>query len=36
MRFFFGTGKYTPDAAVQGDMGWKPIIVKQWKAVCNH
>ncbi|WAQ95327.1 hypothetical protein MAR_028017 [Mya arenaria] len=36
MRFFLGTGNYTPIAAVYGDMGWKPIIVDQWKSVCNH
>jgi hypothetical protein len=36
MRFFLGTGKYTPIVAVQGDMGWKPIIIDQWKSVCNH
>ncbi|XP_060596570.1 uncharacterized protein LOC132750580 [Ruditapes philippinarum] len=29
MRFFLGTGKYTPIVAVQGDMGWKPIIIDQ-------
>lgn len=22
-RFYLGVGKYTPKAAVQGDMGWK-------------
>lgn len=36
MRFFLGTGKYTPASAVQGDMGWKPVLIDQWKAVCNH
>jgi hypothetical protein len=36
MRFFLGTGKYTPFVAVQGDMGLKPIIIDQWKSVCNH
>ena len=25
--------KYTPNNAVSGDMGWKPIFHKQWKAV---
>ena len=33
MRFYMGLGKYTPNAAVQGDMGWLPPIVKQWKAI---
>ena len=36
MRFYLGTGKYTPDAAVSGDMGWQPPNVKQWKAVCAY
>ena len=36
MRFFLGTGKYTPNVAVQGEMGWKPINIDQWKAICNH
>ena len=36
MRFYLGTGKYTPNVAVQGDMGWKPIIIDQWKSVFNH
>ena len=26
MRFFMGTGKYTPNLAVAGDMGWEPIF----------
>jgi hypothetical protein len=30
------SGKYSPSAAVQGDMGWNPIIAGQWKAICNH
>ena len=36
MRFFLGTGKYTPTAAVSGDMGWQPAQIKQWKCVCNY
>ena len=24
MRFYLGTGKYTPNAVVSGDMGWQP------------
>ena len=35
MRFFIGTRKYTPTAAVSGDMGWKPAFVKQWKSICG-
>ena len=37
MRFFLGTGKYTPNASLYGDMGWQPPLIKQWKCihVCN-
>ena len=35
MRFYLGTGKYTPNAALIGDMGWEPIIVKQYASVAN-
>ncbi|XP_053380394.1 uncharacterized protein LOC128548887 [Mercenaria mercenaria] len=35
MRFFLGVGKYTPNAAVVGEMGWDPPIVRQWKTICN-
>ena len=34
IRFFLGTGKYTPTAAVSGDMGWQPPVMRQWKATC--
>jgi len=36
MRFFLDYGKYTPNAAVFGEMSWNPISVEQWKSVCNH
>ena len=36
IRFYLGTGKYTPTAAVFGDMGWTPPLLKQWKSICNH
>lgn len=36
MRFFLGNGKYAPNAAVQEDMGWNPIIIDQLKSVCSH
>ena len=29
MRFFLGTGKYTPNASLYGDMGWQPPLIKQ-------
>lgn len=35
-RFFLGVGKYTPNAAVNGDMGWAPPTTKQWKSVLCH
>ena len=33
MRFFLGVGKYTPVAALQGEMGWELSIVKQWICI---
>ena len=36
MRFFLGTGKYTPTASIFGEMAWKPPIVKQWKRIAAH
>ena len=35
MRFFLGTGKYTPNASLYGDMGWQPPLIKQWKCICK-
>jgi hypothetical protein len=32
-RFFLNVGKYTPNAAVEGDMGWMPMLARQWKVV---
>ena len=34
-RYFLGVGKYTPNNAVSGHMGWEPIFHKHWKAVIN-
>ena len=34
-RFFLGVGKYTPNAAVQGDMGWLLPEHRQWKSVAT-
>jgi hypothetical protein len=31
-----GVGKYTPNHAVAGDMGWKPPYVKQWTNIFRH
>jgi hypothetical protein len=28
MRFFMRVGKYTPNDAIAGDMGWKPAYIK--------
>ena len=35
-RFFLGVGKYTPNPAVNGDMGWTPAHAKQIKPVLCH
>lgn len=35
IRFFLGVGKYTPTAALNGDLGWIPPFVRQWQSVCN-
>lgn len=32
-RFFLGVGKFTPNVAVDGDMGWLPSEVRQWTCV---
>ena len=32
--YFLCTGKYTPSAAVAGEMGWTPLFMKQYKSVC--
>ena len=36
MRYFLGVGKYTPNAAVYGEMAWGPPIVKQWGCLANY
>jgi hypothetical protein len=36
MRFFMGVGRYTPNAAVSGDTGWRDAESKQWTSVINH
>ena len=35
-RFFLGVGKYSPNTAVNGDMGWVPPHIKQLKTVLSH
>ena len=32
-RYHLGVGKYTPNLAVQGDIGWLPTQVRQWKSL---
>ena len=32
-RFFFGVGKYTPNAAIQGEMGWPLPIYYHWVTI---
>lgn len=36
MRYFLGVGKYTPNAAVIGEMAWQPPIVRQWKNISRY
>ena len=36
MRFFLGVGKYTPVAALEGEMGWEPSFIKQWTCTGRH
>jgi hypothetical protein len=31
-----GVGKYTPNDAIAGDMGWKPAYIRQWSNVFRH
>ena len=35
-RYFLGVGKYTPTAAVSGDMGWTQPEHRQWLCVIRH
>lgn len=35
-RFYLGVGRYTPNAAVHGDVGWLSPFVKQWKLIINQ
>jgi hypothetical protein len=35
-RYFLGVGKYTPNAAVSGEMGWLPLHIRQWKTVVGY
>ena len=36
VRFFLGVGRYTPHSGVLGDVGWDPVLAKQWKSVMNQ
>ena len=35
-RFFLGVGRYTPNAAIQGDMGWKMMYHRIWINTIRH
>ena len=35
-RFFMGVGRYTPNSAVNGDTGWIPADIRQWRTVINQ
>ena len=32
-RYFMAVGKYTPNIAVQGDMGWVPPQIRIWNSM---
>ncbi|MES9880125.1 MAG: reverse transcriptase family protein [Sedimenticola sp.] len=36
MRYYLGVGRYTPNAALGGEMGWTPPYVRQWKSVSAY
>ena len=36
LRFFLGVGRYTPNAAVNGDTGWDAVFQKQWQCVMSQ
>ena len=36
MRVFLGVGKYTPTAALHGELGWEPSISRQWLCIGRH
>ncbi len=36
IRFFLGVGKYVPNLAVNGEVGWIPPVVRQWTCVSRH
>ena len=36
MRFYLGVGKYTPNAAVYGEMAWEPPEVRNWGCISNY
>ena len=36
MRFFLGVEKYTPVAALEGEMGWEPSFIKQMTCIGRH
>ena len=36
VRFFLGVHCKAPNTATQGDMGWKPTVVRQWSAITRQ
>ena len=36
LRFFIGAGRYTPNAAVNGDTGLDAVFQKQWQCVMSQ
>ncbi len=35
-RFYLGLGKYAPNTAITGEMGWKVPSHRRWLAVCRQ
>ena len=35
-RYFKSVGRFAPNAAVNGDMGWEKSVVKKWASVVNN
>ena len=35
-RFFMSMGRYTPSAAVNGDVGWDEPIIEQWSCIVSN
>ena len=34
-RYYLGLGRYTPNAALQGELGWKTPLQRQWSDIAD-